>query len=111
MESKATSIDVRMEKEPLLEENRQRFVLFPIKYHEIWAMYKQAEASFWTLAEIDLSADIKDWKEKLTSDERYFISMVLAFFAASDGIVVENLAVQFMKEVQIPEARVRLFLT
>jgi len=91
--------------EPLLQENRQRFVLFPINYKAIWDMYKKAEASFWVTEEIDLSADIKDWQEKLTSDERYFISMVLAFFAASDGIVNENLAVQFMKEVQIPEAR------
>ncbi len=91
--------------EPLLQENKQRFVLFPINYKGIWDMYKKAEASFWTTEEIDLSADIKDWSEKLTNDEKYFISMVLAFFAASDGIVNENLAVQFMKEVQIPEAR------
>jgi len=91
--------------EPLLQENSQRFVLFPINHKEIWRMYKQAEASFWVTEEIDLAADLKDWNEKLNNDERYFISMVLAFFAASDGIVNENLAVQFMKEVQIPEAR------
>lgn len=90
--------------EPLLEENDGRFVLFPIKYDEIWKMYKQAEASFWTTEEIDLSSDLKDW-EKMTDDERHFISHVLAFFAASDGIVNENLVLNFMKEVQIPEAR------
>jgi len=91
--------------EPLLEENKNRFVLFPIKYPEIWRMYKQAEASFWTTEEIDLTADITDWNRKLTKDEKYFIAHVLAFFAASDGIVNENLANRFMKEVQIPEAR------
>lgn len=90
--------------EPLLQENDSRFVLFPIKYDEIWKMYKQAEASFWTTEEIDLSSDMKDW-EKMTDDERHFISHVLAFFAASDGIVNENLVLNFMKEVQIPEAR------
>ena len=90
--------------EPLLQENDSRFVLFPIKYDEIWKMYKQAEASFWTTEEIDLSSDMKDW-EKMTPDERHFISHVLAFFAASDGIVNENLVLNFMKEVQIPEAR------
>jgi ribonucleoside-diphosphate reductase beta chain len=90
--------------EPLLEENKDRFVLFPIKYSDIWEMYKKAEASFWTAEEIDLSPDLKDW-EKLNDGERHFVSHVLAFFAASDGIVNENLAVNFMKEVQIPEAR------
>ncbi len=90
--------------EPLLKENKDRFVLFPIKYDEIWKMYKKAQASFWTAEEIDLSSDIKDWG-KLNKNEKYFISHVLAFFAASDGIVNENLAVNFMKEVQIPEAR------
>lgn len=77
--------------EPLLTENKKRFVLFPINYKAIWDMYKKAEASFWTTEEIDLAADIRDWNEKLTNDERYFVSMVLAFFAASDGIVNENL--------------------
>jgi len=90
--------------EPLLIENKERFVLFPIKYDEIWKMYKKAEASFWTAEEIDLSADFKDW-EKLNNGEKHFIKHVLAFFAASDGIVNENLAVNFMREVQIPEAR------
>ncbi|CZR57307.1 small subunit of ribonucleotide reductase [Phialocephala subalpina] len=91
--------------EPLLQENPHRFVLFPIKYHEIWQMYKKAEASFWTAEEIDLSKDLHDWNNKLNDDERYFISHVLAFFAASDGIVNENLVERFSGEVQIPEAR------
>ncbi|RFU24828.1 hypothetical protein B7463_g11503, partial [Scytalidium lignicola] len=91
--------------EPLLQENPQRFVLFPIKYHEIWQMYKKAEASFWTAEEIDLSKDLHDWNNRLNDDERYFISHVLAFFAASDGIVNENLVERFSGEVQIPEAR------
>jgi len=77
--------------EPILKENKQRFVLFPIKYTEVWKMYKKAEASFWTAEEIDLAADINDWDKKLTDNERYFITHVLAFFAASDGIVNENL--------------------
>ncbi|CRG90642.1 ribonucleoside-diphosphate reductase subunit M2 [Talaromyces islandicus] len=91
--------------EPLLQENPHRFVLFPIKYHEIWQMYKKAEASFWTAEEIDLSKDLHDWNNRLNNDERYFISHVLAFFAASDGIVNENLVERFSGEVQIPEAR------
>ena len=91
--------------EPILKENPNRFVLFPIQHDEIWKMYKQAEASFWTTEEIDLASDIHDWENKLTDNERYFIKNVLAFFAASDGIVKENLALNFMKEVQIPEAR------
>jgi ribonucleoside-diphosphate reductase beta chain len=90
--------------EPILKENPNRFVLLPIQYDNVWKMYKQAQASFWTAEEIDLSADIKDW-ENLNDGERHFISHVLAFFAASDGIVNENLAVNFMQEVQIPEAR------
>lgn len=97
-------IEIAKEEEKLLEENKSRFVLFPIKYHSIWEMYKKAEASFWTAEEIDLSHDLKDW-EKLNDSERHFITHVLAFFAASDGIVNENLAVNFMREVQIPEAR------
>lgn len=95
----------KMSIEPILEENNERFVLFPIKHEDIWQMYKQAEASFWTAEEIDLSPDMADWENKLTDDEKYFIKNVLAFFAASDGIVNENLAVNFMKEVQYPEAR------
>ena len=90
--------------EVLLQENNHRFVLFPIEYDKIWQMYKQAEASFWTAEEIDLQPDLKDW-ENLNDDERYFVKNVLAFFAASDGIVNENLAVHFMQEVQLPEAR------
>ncbi|WP_162051416.1 ribonucleoside-diphosphate reductase small subunit [Pontibacter pamirensis] len=90
--------------EPILKENPNRFVLFPIQNDAVWQMYKQAEASFWTAEEIDLSQDLKDW-ENLNDGERHFISHVLAFFAASDGIVNENLAVNFMNEVQIPEAR------
>lgn len=93
-----------MKKEILLEENKDRFVLFPIKHPQIWEMYKKAEQSFWTAEEVDLHADQQDW-DRLKDDERHFIKHVLAFFAASDGIVNENLAVNFMKEVQLPEAR------
>jgi ribonucleoside-diphosphate reductase beta chain len=90
--------------EPILQENPGRFVLFPIKYSEIWNMYKQAEASFWTAEEIDLQQDLTDW-ETLSEDEKHFIKHVLAFFAASDGIVNENLVVNFMTDVTVPEAR------
>ncbi|MEO0041607.1 MAG: ribonucleoside-diphosphate reductase small chain [Bacteroidota bacterium] len=90
--------------EPILRENNSRFVLFPIQYDQIWKMYKQAVASFWTAEEIDLGADLSDW-ERLSDNERHFIKHVLAFFAASDGIVNENLVLNFMREVQIPEAR------
>ncbi len=93
-----------MKKEILLEENKDRFVLFPIKYPKIWEMYKRSEQSFWTAEEVDLHADLKDW-ENLKDGERHFIKHVLAFFAASDGIVNENLAINFMNEVQLPEAR------
>jgi ribonucleoside-diphosphate reductase beta chain len=93
-----------MEQEPLLKPNPSRFVLFPIQYRDIWQMYKNAQASHWTVEEVDLGNDMKDW-EKLTENEQHFISNVLAFFAASDGIVNENLATMFIKEVQIPEAR------
>eukprot|EP00954_Amorphochlora_amoebiformis_P007842 606788-Amorphochlora_amoeboformis.AAC.1 len=98
------SKDVKNAVEPLLRENPDRFVLFPIQYTDIWEMYKKHEASFWTAEEIDLSADQKDW-DNMNSDEHHFIKMILAFFAASDGIVLENLAQRFMGEVQIPEAR------
>ncbi|EPX71114.1 ribonucleotide reductase small subunit Suc22 [Schizosaccharomyces octosporus yFS286] len=91
--------------EVILRPNPRRFVLFPIQYHEIWQFYKKAEASFWTAEEIDLSKDLIDWDTKLNADERYFISTVLAYFAASDGIVNENLLERFSSEVQIPEAR------
>lgn len=90
--------------EPILAENRDRFVILPIRYGDIWQMYKQAEASFWTVEEVDLSEDLADWA-RLNDNERHFVSTVLAFFAASDGIVNENLAINFMREVQIPEAR------
>jgi len=92
------------EEEPILKLNPRRFVLFPIQYHEVWQMYKKAEASFWTAEEVDLSKDTADW-ERLTNDERHFVSHVLAFFAASDGIVNENLVELFSQEVQIPEAK------
>ncbi|XP_076462502.1 ribonucleoside-diphosphate reductase small chain-like [Babylonia areolata] len=92
------------EEEPLLKENPRRFVVFPIEYHDIWKMYKKAEASFWTAEEVDLSKDLIHW-EKLKAEEKHFISHVLAFFAASDGIVNENLVERFSKEVQVTEAR------
>lgn len=91
--------------EPILQDNKDRFVIFPIQHDDIWQFYKKAEASFWTAEEVDLSSDMNDWQNKLNKDERYFISHVLAFFAASDGIVNENLAVNFVQEVQYPEAR------
>ena len=90
--------------EPLLKKNPNRFVILPIQYDDIWQMYKKAEASFWTAEEVDLSKDLVHW-ENLKPEEKYFISHVLAFFAASDGIVNENLVERFMQEVQIPEAR------
>jgi len=93
-----------MSEELLLKENKDRFVILPINYPKIWEQYKKHEASFWTAEEIDLSSDAKDW-EGMNDGERHFISHVLAFFAASDGIVNENLAVNFMSEVQLPEAR------
>ena len=91
--------------EPILEENKSRFVLFPIQHDDIWSYYKKAEASFWTAEEIDLSPDLIDWENKLNDDERHFIKHVLAFFAASDGIVNENLAEHFLNEVQYTEAK------
>lgn len=94
-----------MEQELILQDNKDRFVIFPIKHNDIWQFYKKAEASFWTAEEVDLSPDINDWQNKLNDDERYFISHILAFFAASDGIVNENLAINFLQEVQYPEAR------
>jgi ribonucleoside-diphosphate reductase beta chain len=95
---------MQQENELLLRENKDRFVILPINYPKIWEQYKKHEASFWTAEEIDLSSDVKDWNS-LNAGERHFISHVLAFFAASDGIVNENLAVNFMSEVQLPEAR------
>ncbi len=91
--------------EPILEDNDKRFVLFPIKHDQIWKYYKQSVASFWTVEEVDLSPDLVDWETKLNDNERHFIKHVLAFFAASDGIVNENLVLNFMREVQVPEAR------
>ncbi len=91
--------------EPILAENPNRFVLFPIEHNDIWQFYKQAEASFWTAEEIDLAQDLQDWKHKLNDNERHFIKHVLAFFAASDGIVNENLAENFVSEVQYTEAK------
>jgi ribonucleotide reductase beta subunit family protein with ferritin-like domain len=90
--------------EPILTANPNRFVIFPIKDHELWEMYKKAVASFWTPEEIDLQGDAKDWAS-LNDKERYFITHILAFFAASDGIVNENLVENFASEVQLPEAR------
>jgi len=91
--------------EPILRENPNRFVLFPIEHDDIWSMYKKEEASFWTAEEIDLQQDLIDWESKLNDDERHFIKHVLAFFAASDGIVNENLAENFVSEVQYTEAK------
>jgi len=91
--------------EPILQRNNERFVLFPIVHDDIWSFYKRAEASFWTAEEIDLSPDLIDWENKLNDDERYFVKHVLAFFAASDGIVNENLAENFLSEVQYTEAK------
>ena len=91
--------------EPILQENKDRFVIFPIKHHDIWEWYKKQEACFWTAEEIDLHQDLTDWSTKLNDDERYFIKHILAFFAASDGIVNENLAENFVSEVQFTEAK------
>ncbi|HSW76911.1 MAG TPA: ribonucleotide-diphosphate reductase subunit beta [Candidatus Saccharimonadales bacterium] len=91
--------------EEILQHTADRLILYPIKHDNIWKMYKQAIASFWTVEEIDLTDDLKDWYEKLTSNERYFISHILAFFASSDTIVAENLTTMFYNEIQIPEAK------
>ena len=91
--------------EPILQENENRFVIFPIQHHDIWEWYKKMEASFWTAEEIDLHQDLTDWNTKLNDDEKYFIKHILAFFAASDGIVNENLAENFVNEVQYSEAK------
>ncbi|XP_056161687.1 ribonucleoside-diphosphate reductase small chain A-like [Syzygium oleosum] len=92
------------EEEPILKKQNQRFCMFPIRYKPLWEMYKKAEASFWTAEEVDLSQDLQHW-EALTGSEKHFVSHVLAFFAASDGIVLENLAARFLNDVQAPEAR------
>ena len=90
--------------EPMLQESASRFVIFPIKHDDLWLMFKKAQASFWTAEEVDLAHDQKDW-DSLSKDEQFFIKHVLAFFAASDGIVNENLVERFCSEVQYPEAR------
>lgn len=91
--------------EPILQENKDRFVIFPIKHHDIWEFYKKQEACIWTAEEIDLHTDLNDWNNKLSDEEKYFVKHILAFFAASDGIVNENLAENFVGEVQYPEAK------
>jgi ribonucleoside-diphosphate reductase beta chain len=91
--------------EKILNENPGRFVLFPIEHHDIWKLYKQQESCFWTAEEIDLAQDITDWETKLNDDEKHFVKHVLSFFAASDGIVNENLGVNFLNEVQYTEAK------
>lgn len=91
--------------EPILQENKDRFVIFPIQHHDLWEWYKKQEACIWTAEEIDLSEDLADWNNKLNADEKYFIKHILAFFAASDGIVNENLAENFVNEVQYSEAK------
>ncbi|KAL3804982.1 hypothetical protein ACHAWO_001840 [Cyclotella atomus] len=103
-EHKRAEMEGRFKEEPLLKDNPGRFVLFPIQDNEIWQMYKKAEASFWTAEEIDLAADLNDW-DRLSSNEKHFVSHVLAFFAASDGIVNENLSGNFATEVTSSEAR------
>ena len=90
--------------EPLLAPDDNRFVMFPIQDQDIWKMYKKQVDCFWRAEEIDLSKDTLHW-DRLEKDETYFISMILAFFAASDGIVLENLALRFMNDVQSSEAR------
>ncbi|MEC8969059.1 MAG: ribonucleotide-diphosphate reductase subunit beta [Bacteroidota bacterium] len=111
-EIKAENVDLNKElsndlslEEPILKENPNRFVLFPIQHSDIWEMYKKQEASIWTAEELDLASDLNDWSNKLNDDERFFIKHVLAFFAASDGIVNENLAENFLSEVQYTEAK------
>lgn len=91
--------------EPILVENKNRFTVFPIEYHEIWKLYKEGLGNFWTVDEIDFSKDVHDWDTKLSENDKYFIKNVLAFFASSDGIVNENLILNFYKEVQISEMR------
>jgi ribonucleoside-diphosphate reductase beta chain len=91
--------------EPILQENKDRFVIFPIQHHDLWEWYKKQEACIWTAEEIDLHEDLSDWNNKLNDDEKYFIKHILAFFAASDGIVNENLAENFVNEVQYSEAK------
>lgn len=97
-------VDTKTTKDELLQDSEERYVMFPIQDDDIWKMYKKQVDCFWRVEEVDLSKDLTDWS-RLTGDEKYFISMVLAFFAASDGIVLENLAIRFMSDVQLSEAR------
>jgi len=96
--------DLKSNTEYLLNEENDRYVIFPIKHDEFWKMYKAAEANFWTAEELDLSKDMKDWNN-MSSNEKYFIENILAFFAASDGIVNENLVERFCQEVKVLEAK------
>ena len=106
MSLKPVALSTSKSSEPLLTENDSRYVMFPIQDNEIWKMYKKQVDCFWRAEEIDLSKDIVEWNsDTLNDNERFFISMVLAFFAASDGIVTENLAIRFMSDVQLAEAR------
>ena len=98
------SFSLEIMEEPLLAPNPNRFVLFPIQWPEVWSMYKKQEACFWTAEEIDLMQDERDW-DTLKDDEKHFIKWILAFFAGSDGIVLENLAKRFMNDIEIPEVR------
>lgn len=91
--------------EPILQENKDRFVIFPVKHHDIWDWYKKMEANFWTAEEIDLQQDLNHWNTNLSTDEKNFIKHILAFFATSHAVLRENLAKNFMNEVQYPEAR------
>ena len=102
---KEKSNKIIVKPEPLLTPNDNRYVMFPIEYEDIWSMYKKQVDSFWRAEEIDLTKDLNHWNNKLNDEERNFVSMILAFFAASDGIVLENLALRFMNDVQIAEAR------
>lgn len=90
--------------EPILQENPNRFVIFPIQHHDLWKMYKDHVSVFWRPEEVDLSKDLRDWA-KLNDGERHFIKRILGFFAGSDGLVMENLGQRFMNEVQVPEAK------
>ena len=103
--SYTASTDIKFDNdELLLEKSNNRFVLFPIKFNDIYEEYKKAESSFWTANEIDLSKDLNDW-DKLNDNEKYFIKNIIGFFAGSDGIVMENLALRFLSEIEIPEVR------
>ena len=101
-----SSISKNLDKEEvILQENKNRYVLFPIKYNSMYELYKKAESTFWTASEIDLVKDNNDWEYALNDNERNFIKNIIGFFAGSDGIIMENLAVRFLREIQIPEAR------